>query len=187
MFDSVYSGEKYDARRADQLGHWRAPGYRTGRDWRPATVLIPPGSCSSPSPKYHGALPATTVPDGFKPAVLRAHEAEPVLVDRTLRPISITETAPGSGTWVLDYGQILTGFVRLALTGTGPAREGLTLRIRGGNRIVAGDGTTASRSRSRRRTSSTTPTFRRTTTPSAGGRRRPGSSSSATSVSATWR
>ncbi|WP_405607770.1 family 78 glycoside hydrolase catalytic domain [Streptomyces sp. NBC_00076] len=144
MFDSVYSGEKYDARRADQLGHWRAPGYRTGRDWRPATVLIPPGSCSSPSPKYHGALPATTVPDGFKPAVLRAHEAEPVLVDRTLRPISITETAPGSGTWVLDYGQILTGFVRLALTGTGPAREGLTLRIRGGNRIVAGDGTTAS-------------------------------------------
>ncbi|MFD9042149.1 family 78 glycoside hydrolase catalytic domain [Streptomyces bottropensis] len=143
-FDSVYSGEKYDARRADQLGEWRSVGYRTGRDWRPATVLIPPGSCSGPSPKYHGALPATTIPDGFKPAVLRSHEAEPVLVDQTLRPVSITETAPGSGNWVLDYGQILTGLVRLQLTGIRRDRAGLTLRIRGGNRIVGGDGTTAS-------------------------------------------
>ncbi|MFF8022052.1 family 78 glycoside hydrolase catalytic domain [Streptomyces sp. NPDC007896] len=143
-FDSVYSGEKYDARRADRLGEWRSPGYRTGRDWRPATVLIPPGSCSDPSPKYHGALPATTIPDGFKPAVLRAHEAEPVLVNQTLRPVSITETAPGSGTWVLDYGQILTGLVHLQLTGIRSDKEGLTLRIRGGNRIVSGDGTTGS-------------------------------------------
>ncbi|WP_309484595.1 family 78 glycoside hydrolase catalytic domain [Streptomyces himalayensis] len=143
-FDSVYSGEKYDARRADQLGEWRSPGYRTGRDWRPATVLIQPGSCAGPSPKHHGALPATTVPEGFKPAVVRAHEAEPVLVNQTLRPVSITETAPGSGIWVLDYGQILTGFVRLQLTGIRPDKEGLTLRLRGGNRIVAGDGTAAS-------------------------------------------
>lgn len=140
-FDSVYSGEKYDARRADLLGDWRSPGYRTGRDWRAATVLIPPGSCSGPAPKYHGALPARTIPDGFKPAVPRAHEAEPVLVGQTLAPVSITETAPGSKTWVLDYGQILTGLVRLRLTGIRPDREGLTLRIRGGNRIVAGDGT----------------------------------------------
>ncbi|MFC8430449.1 family 78 glycoside hydrolase catalytic domain [Streptomyces sp. NPDC057253] len=143
-FDSVYSGEKYDARRADQLGEWRSPGHRPGRGWRPATVLLPPGSCSGPSPKYHGALPATTIPEGFKPAVLRAHEAEPVLVDRTLRPVSLTETAPGSKTWVLDYGQILTGLVHLQLTGIRPDKEGLTLRIRGGNRIVAGDGTAAS-------------------------------------------
>ncbi|MGY0064274.1 family 78 glycoside hydrolase catalytic domain [Streptomyces sp. LZ34] len=143
-FDSVYSGEKYDARRADQLGDWRSVGYRTGRGWRPATVLIPPGSCSGPSPKYHGALPATTVPDGFTPAVMRAHEAEPVLVNQTLRPVSITETAPGSGIWVLDYGQILTGFVRLSLTRVRPDKEGLTLRIRGGNRITGGDGSTGS-------------------------------------------
>lgn len=142
-FDSVYSGEKYDARRADELGEWRSAGYRTGREWRPATVLIPPGSCAGPSPKYHGALPATTVPEGFAPAVLRAHEAEPVLVGRTLRPVSLTETAPGSGVWVLDYGQIMTGLVRLALTGVRPAKEGLTLRIRGGNR-VAGTGTSGS-------------------------------------------
>ncbi|WP_406491061.1 glycoside hydrolase family 78 protein [Streptomyces sp. NBC_01604] len=143
-FDSVYSGEKYDARRADELGEWRSVGHRTGREWRPATVLIPPGSCAGPSPKYHGALPATTVPEGFKPAVLRAHEAEPVLVNQTLRPVSLTETAPGSGVWVLDYGQIMTGLVRLALTGIRPDKEGLTLRIRGGNRIVGGDGTAAS-------------------------------------------
>ncbi|MER5183744.1 family 78 glycoside hydrolase catalytic domain [Streptomyces sp. NPDC002896] len=143
-FDSVYSGEKYNARRAEELGEWRSAGYRTGREWRPATVLIPPGSCSGPSPKYHGALPATTVPEGFKPAVVRAHEAEPVLVNHTLRPVSLTETAPGSGTWVLDYGQILTGFVRLALTDVSSDKEGLTLRICGGNRIAAGGGTAAS-------------------------------------------
>ncbi|MEV4230532.1 family 78 glycoside hydrolase catalytic domain [Streptomyces bobili] len=142
-FDSVYSGEKYDARRADEVGEWRSAGYRTGREWRPATVLIPPGSCAGPAPKYHGALPATTVPEGFAPAVLRAHEAEPVLVGQTLRPVSLTETAPGSGVWVLDYGQIMTGLVRLALTGVRPGKEGLTLRIRGGNR-VAGTGTSGS-------------------------------------------
>ncbi|MFF5147584.1 family 78 glycoside hydrolase catalytic domain [Streptomyces sp. NPDC013157] len=143
-FDSVYSGEKYDARRAEELGEWRSVGYRAGREWRPATVLIPPGSCSGPSPKYHGALPATTIPDGFRSAVMRAHEAEPVLVGQTLRPVSLTETAPGSGTWVLDYGQILTGLVRLRLTGIRQDKEGLTLRMRGGNRISAGDGTAAS-------------------------------------------
>lgn len=143
-FDSVYSGEKYDARRADELGDWRSVGYRTGRAWGPAAVLIPPGSCVSPSPKYHGRLPATTIPDGFKPAVLRAHEAEPVLVSQTLQPVSLTETAPGSKTWILDYGQILTGLVRLTQTDVRPDKEGLTLRIRGGNRIAGGDGTAAS-------------------------------------------
>ncbi|MFI0735943.1 family 78 glycoside hydrolase catalytic domain [Streptomyces sp. NPDC021225] len=143
-FDSVYSGEKYDARRAEELGDWRSAGYRTGRDWRPATALIPPGSCAAPEPKYHGLLPATTVPEGFKPAAVRAHEAEPVLVNRTLRPVSITESAPGSGIWILDYGQILTGFVRLGLSGVRPDKQGLTLRLRGGNRITTGDSTTAS-------------------------------------------
>ncbi|MEU1555099.1 family 78 glycoside hydrolase catalytic domain [Streptomyces scabiei] len=143
-FDSVYSGEKYDARRADELGDGRSAGYRTGRAWRPAAVLIPPGSCVSPSPKYHGRLPATTIPDGFEPAVLRAHEAEPVLVSQTLRPVSLTETAPGSKTWILDYGQILTGLVRLELTDVRSDKEGLTVRIRGGNRITGGDGTAAS-------------------------------------------
>ncbi|WP_240512528.1 family 78 glycoside hydrolase catalytic domain [Streptomyces griseoruber] len=143
-FDSVYSGEKYDARRAEELGEWRSADHRTGRDWRPATVLIPPGSCSGPSPKYHGALPATTIPDGFKPAAVRAHEAEPVLVNQVLRPVALTETAPGSGIWVLDYGQIVTGLVHLSLTGVRPDREGLTLRIRGGNRVTGGDGTSAS-------------------------------------------
>ncbi|WP_240528812.1 family 78 glycoside hydrolase catalytic domain [Streptomyces humi] len=143
-FDSVYSGEKYDARRADALGEWRSVGYHTGRDWRRATVLIPPGSCSGPSPEYHGALPATRIPAGFRAAVLRAHEADPVLVDQTLRPVAFTETAPGSGIWILDYGQIVTGLVRLSLTGLRPDKEGLTLRLRGGNRITGGDGTTAS-------------------------------------------
>ncbi|WP_460061048.1 family 78 glycoside hydrolase catalytic domain [Streptomyces sp. YKOK-I1] len=142
-FDSVYSGEKYDARRAEELGEWRSAGHRPGRDWRPATVLIPPGSCAGPAPQHHGALPATTVPDGFRPAAVRAHEAEPVLVNQVLRPVALTETAPGSGIWVLDYGQIVTGLVRLSLTGVRPGKAGLTLRIRGGNRVTGGDGSSA--------------------------------------------
>ncbi|NGN62590.1 family 78 glycoside hydrolase catalytic domain [Streptomyces sp. A7024] len=143
-FDSVYSGEKYDARRAEALGEWRSAGHRTGRAWQPATVLIPPGSCSGPSPKHHGMLPATRVPDGFAPAVVRAHEAEPVLVGERLRPVSLKETAPGSGVWLADYGQIVSGFVRVALRGVRPDKEGLTLRIRASNRLTGGDGTAAS-------------------------------------------
>lgn len=67
-----------------------------------------------------------------------------MLVDQTLRPVSLTETVPDSGIWILDHGQILTGFVRLNLTGVRPGKQGLTLRICGGNRISAGDGTAAS-------------------------------------------
>ncbi|UGQ11332.1 glycoside hydrolase family 78 protein [Yinghuangia sp. ASG 101] len=143
-FDSVYSGEKFDARRAEALGDWRSTAYRPGHDWHPATELIPPGSCSAPQPKHHGPLPATRVPDGFKPAAVRAHEAEPVLAGQNRRAVALTESAPGSGVWILDYGQILTGLVRLNLTGVRPDKQGLTLRIRGGNRITAGDGTMAS-------------------------------------------
>ncbi|WP_338682668.1 family 78 glycoside hydrolase catalytic domain [Streptomyces acidiscabies] len=135
-FDSVYSGEKYDARRAEKLGEWRTSGYRTGPDWRSATHLIPPGSCSSPHPKSHGRLPATKTPPGFKPAVLRAHESEPVLVSEVLKPVALTPGTPG--TWIVDYGQILTGFVRVHLTGVTPGKAGLALRIRGGNRVTDG-------------------------------------------------
>ena len=143
-FDSVYSGEKYDARRAHLLGAWRSPDYRPDRKWRPATVLIPPGSCSGPAPKHHGPLPATKLPEGFTPAVLRAHESEPVLVNQVLKAVSFKETAPGSGVWVVDFGQIVTGFVRLELAGISPQKAGLTLRIRGSNRITGGAGTAAS-------------------------------------------
>ncbi|MFC9535984.1 family 78 glycoside hydrolase catalytic domain [Streptomyces sp. NPDC056975] len=143
LFDSVYSGEKYDARRAAELGEWRSTGYRPRGTWGPVTVLIAPGSCQAPAPKYHGALPSTSVPEGFKPAAVRAHEAEPVLVNQTLRPRSIEETAPGSGVWVVDFGQILTGFVAVHLTGLRRNTEGLTLRMRGGNQVT-GAGTPAS-------------------------------------------
>ncbi|MER6976810.1 family 78 glycoside hydrolase catalytic domain [Streptomyces carpinensis] len=143
LFDSVYSGEKYDARRAADLGDWRSTGYRLGSGWQAATVMIPPGSCQGVSPKSHGLLPATKIPDGFTPAILRAHEAEPVLVNQTLEAQSITETAPGSGVWVVDFGQILTGFVAVHLTGLSRSAEGLTLRMRGGNQLT-GAGTATS-------------------------------------------
>ncbi|MPY30267.1 Bacterial alpha-L-rhamnosidase [Streptomyces adustus] len=143
LFDSVYSGEKYDARRAAELGDWRLADYRRPGDWQAATVMISPGSCSGPSPEYHGPLPATKVPAGFTAATVRAHEAEPVLVNRTLQAQAINETSPGSGVWVVDFGQIMTGFVTVDFTGLPRSAEGNTVRMRGGN-SVTGSGTAAS-------------------------------------------
>lgn len=186
-FDSVYSGEKYDARLAAGLGDWRrGSGLRTGGRWAPATVLVEPGSCQDPAPEHHGPLPAATVPDGFSPARIRVHEAEPVVVGQTLRPVSMRRSAPGSDAWILDFGQIVTGFPVLSLTGVPRASAGVTLRMSGANQ-VSGDGTPDARSRRSRRTTSTTPTCRRTTTRSARRHTRPGSRSSATGGFATWR
>ncbi|MFE7392532.1 family 78 glycoside hydrolase catalytic domain [Streptomyces sp. NPDC057582] len=143
LFDSVYSGEKYDARRAAALGNWRSVKYRVSKEWQSTTVMIPPGSCQGVSPKFHGVLPTTRIPDGFVPATVRAHEAEPVLVNQTLQAQSIVETSPGSGVWVVDFGQILTGFVAVHFTGLPRSAEGLTLRMRGGNQLT-GAGTASS-------------------------------------------
>ncbi|MFE7331835.1 family 78 glycoside hydrolase catalytic domain [Streptomyces sp. NPDC057565] len=143
LFDSVYSGEKYDARRAAELGDWRSVGYRQRNGWETATVMIPPGSCSGPSPKYHGMLPATKVPDGFTAATVRAHEAEPVLVNQTLQAKAINETSSGSGVWVVDFGQIVTGFVVADFAALSRSVEGITIRMRGAN-SVTGSGTAAS-------------------------------------------
>ncbi len=140
-FDSVYSGEKYDARLAADLGDWRTGATTT--PWQPATVMLEPGSCSAPAPGCHGRISDTARPAGFIPAKLRAAEAEPVQVIESLRPRSVTETAPGSGVYVADFGQILTGFPVLDLAGVRPASAGQTLRLRGGN-SVTGDGSATS-------------------------------------------
>ena len=141
-FDSVYSGEKYDAARAEELGHWRGERYWPGRDWQPASLMLEPGSCSGPLPACHGVLPALASqrPAGFRAARLRAHEAEPVQVNQVKPPVAITETQPGSGVWVVDFGQILTGFPVADLRGVS---AGTTVRLRGGN-SVTGEGTAAS-------------------------------------------
>ena len=144
-FDSVYSGEKYDAARAERLGGWRGDRYRPARDWQPASLMLEPGSCSGPEPACHGVLPplASQRPAGFRAARLRAHEAEPVLVNQVKAPVAITERQPGSGVWIVDFGQILTGFPLIDLNGVPAGAAGVTLRLRGGN-SVSGAGTAAS-------------------------------------------
>ncbi|HEU4348316.1 MAG TPA: family 78 glycoside hydrolase catalytic domain, partial [Actinoplanes sp.] len=134
-FDSVYSGEKFDARRADDLAGWRTGNDRS-EPWQRATVMAAPGH----NPCGHGRLPATREEPGFVPARLRAHEAEPVLPNEVRRPQWIRPTFPGSGVYVADFGQILTGFPTLALDGVPASARGVTVRLRGGN-AVAGDGT----------------------------------------------
>ncbi|RIJ71117.1 hypothetical protein D1871_15455 [Nakamurella silvestris] len=135
-FDSIYSGEKYNAARAITVGSWRKPGY-SGAGWTNATQAIAPGSCTpSPNSGCHGALPYDSVPAGFVPATLKADETEPVLVSQNLKPVSINETFPGSGVYVVDFGQILTGFPVINLTGVTPDKAGYTVRMRGGNSVT---------------------------------------------------
>ena len=143
-FDSVYSGERYDGRIAAALGNWQSPGYDTA-GWRPATELNPPGSCTSAKPApCHGFIPDTPpTPTGFTPAKLEAQADPPVLVNRVLHPVAIYETSPGSHTYIFDFGQIMTGWPRLNLSGIAPSKAGLTVRLRE-DEVMNGAGTAAS-------------------------------------------
>jgi alpha-L-rhamnosidase len=102
MFDDVYTGEKYDARLL-QAG-WEDPRFDERR-WTNAMVMSPPQGFST----------QTGQPI---PAQLTAQENPPVRVLQTLRPISITKLAvPGPDTYVLDFGQIVTGWPHLTVRG----------------------------------------------------------------------
>jgi alpha-L-rhamnosidase len=136
-FDSVYSGEEFDRRRADELSGWRTGG--DAAEWQDAVVTAAPGH----NPSGHGPLPTTREEPGFVAAKVRAHEAEPVLVNEIRQPDWIRETSPGSGVYVADFGQILTGFPVLTLDGVPTSAQGVTVRFRGGN-AVTGNGTAES-------------------------------------------
>lgn len=138
-FDSVYSGEKYDARVAEQLGDWRRGA--SSPLWSAASVLARPGSARGGD--HHGALPADVEPDGFIPARVRGAELEPVVLIERRRPVSAIESSPGSGVWIVDFGQILTGFPSLHLRDVSSSAAGATVRFRGGN-LLTGDGTASS-------------------------------------------
>jgi alpha-L-rhamnosidase len=94
-----YSGDDYDARR-EQPG-WNRPGAdlspaahrRNGStmDWTSAGIAPPPNLATR----------------------LVARAAEPVRAQEVLRPVSMTNPAPG--TWVFDLGQNITGWPRLDL------------------------------------------------------------------------
>ncbi len=105
--NNVYLGEVYDARRA-QPG-WDRPGFDDA-SWRRASVAEEP----------------------LGP--LRAQDAPPVRVTRTLKPVKRTEPKPG--VFIFDLGQNFAGWARLSVKG--PA--GTRVRMRYGE-LLYPDGT----------------------------------------------
>ena len=95
--DDIYDGESYDATLA-QPG-WDAPGFADG-DWQPAEPLDVPLTLLVPQAKD------------------------------TIQPIqdlpAVNVTAPAKGVFIFDFGQNLTGWVRLSVTGQ--AGQKITLR-----------------------------------------------------------
>ncbi len=94
----IYAGETYDARR-EEAGWHQADFVAEG--WAQARIVDPP-------------------PD----ARLVAQPNEPIRVTQEILPIQVVER--GSGTYVIDFGQNLVGWCRLAVTG--PAGTTITLR-----------------------------------------------------------
>ncbi len=96
-FSSIYGGESYDAR-LEQPG-WDVPGF-DDRAWTPALPVDAP----------KGKIVAQAM--------------HPIRLDRVIKPVAVTEPAPGI--FVFDAGQDLTGNAELALAA--PAGTKLTLR-----------------------------------------------------------
>ena len=107
---------------AETLGEWRAGATAVTGLVGPATVMLEPGAVQLPSPAATAASPTTRRPAGFIPAELRAAESPTGPCHRgTCVRASLTETAPGLGRHVADFGQILTGFPVLTLSGVRPS------------------------------------------------------------------
>jgi len=87
VFNSVYLGERYDARR--ETDGWDLAGFDDGA-WRHA----------APAAEPVGALQAQPQP--------------PIRVTATINPIAVSEPAPG--VFVFDMGQNFAGWISLALT-----------------------------------------------------------------------
>jgi len=88
VYSDMLMGERYDARR--ELGAWSAPGF-DGAAWHPV---------------------ATRARDETR---LVPERAQPIRVTEHLRPVEVTERAPG--VHVVDFGQNMVGWVRLAVEG----------------------------------------------------------------------
>lgn len=105
--NSVYLGEVYDARR--ELSGWDRAGFDDSH-WEPAVLAKEP----------------------LGP--LRAQDAPPIRVTRTLKPVKLTEPKPG--VFIFDFGQNFAGWARLHVRG--PA--GTRVRLRSGE-LLYPDGT----------------------------------------------
>jgi alpha-L-rhamnosidase len=139
LFDSVYSGEKYDAGKAKKIGDWRSVAYDDG-EWNNVTVMNPMGSYYGTG-KHSGPVPPTgPLPDGFIESKLKAMENEPIVVREVLKPVEILETYPGSKVYLFKFEQMHSGWPKLHLKNVTPDKAGLAIRIRGDN-IIHGNGT----------------------------------------------
>jgi alpha-L-rhamnosidase len=108
--DAWYSGSDYDARREQ-------PGWNQ------------PGADLTPAAKRRDGTPMEWTAAGIAPppnlaTELVARAADPVRVQEELRPVSVTNPAPG--TWVFDFGQNFAGWPKLRL---GKVPAGTTVRM----------------------------------------------------------
>ncbi len=95
--NNEFDGEEYDARK--ELAGWANPGFDASL-WETAR--------------------STEAPAGM----LVAQMAEPIRVTETLKPVKVTERAPG--VWIYDLGQNMVGWCRVRVAG--PKGTRLTLR-----------------------------------------------------------
>ncbi|WP_205857105.1 alpha-L-rhamnosidase [Phytoactinopolyspora endophytica] len=86
VYDGVYTGETYDARRAEEIEGWSEPGFDDG-DWQPAVSVEDPGG------------------------VLEAYVHEPTRADEPVEPVEVTRL--DDGTRLYDFGVVLAGWVKL--------------------------------------------------------------------------
>jgi len=88
VFDSIYGGENYDARR--ELPGWDKPGFDDST-WQPAQLVDAP----------KGRLVAQMMP--------------PIQADQEIKPVKLTEPKPG--VFVFDMGQSFAGVTELKVRG----------------------------------------------------------------------
>lgn len=88
VFDSIYAGESYDARK-EKTG-WDQPGYDAS-GWEPARMVKAPGG------------------------ILSAQQMPPIRVTGVIEPVKLTQPKPG--VWVFDMGQNLSGHALLSVSG----------------------------------------------------------------------
>jgi alpha-L-rhamnosidase len=86
--NNEYDGEEYDATK--EMKGWNTAGFDDSRWLKPELVLSPGGRIS-------------------------AQMNEPIKVKAVVKPISITEQSPG--TWILDMGQNMAGWVQMKVRG----------------------------------------------------------------------
>ncbi len=88
VFNHVYGGEDYDARR--EKPGWSTPGYDDSR-WTPVRVVTLPG------------------------VILKSQLMPPMKVTQTITPVAVTR--PEAGLWLFDLGQNFAGWWRIRVRG----------------------------------------------------------------------